>query len=521
MYSFSRVAGNVDMGIRGMDRIGGTLLVLLLLAANAFAQDAYEPDSQHNQAKPIVPGEIQTHSLEPDGDVDFVSFTLTEESRVQLTALVVQGGSNTFVHLYDSNWVEIGGGDFDQMIAILPAGNYFGEVSEQLKSKLIEEYVLTLAVVPAKPDAYEDDDTPEQAKAIAVGQNQKGHNIAPIGDEDWYTFTLIETTRVVVHVPTSLGSTLISLFTESDTIDPFNSGNSRIIDSLTAGTYFIRVDIPSGDDISGEYPIYVWTEGGPDPYEDDDTPSTASFIGTQSPKQTHNFDHQGDEDWVRFFANAGTTCEVQYQALGDQVDIHAALFKDGGTELIQEGDSVFTFVPEEDAFFVVRFTNNINWASAVDTIYTCGIPQQPPGIIPGTIVGFVTSTAKGPAIENAQIDVTDFGGLDATTDDRGIYTFPGLPPGTYTLQASAPGHLASLPTLVQLGSGSTEQSFELEALPPADIDADGNIDAVDVQLVINGALGIDIGGLDADVDDNSDVDAVDVQLVINAALARK
>ncbi|MBI4556496.1 MAG: hypothetical protein HY706_02845 [Candidatus Hydrogenedentes bacterium] len=51
-----------------------------------------------------------------------------------------------------------------------------------------------------------------------------------------------------------------------------------------------------------------------------------------------------------------------------------------------------------------------------------------------------------------------------------------------------------------------------------DIDADGGVDAVDVQLVINAALGLDIGALDADVNQDAQVDAVDVQLVINAAL---
>lgn len=54
--------------------------------------------------------------------------------------------------------------------------------------------------------------------------------------------------------------------------------------------------------------------------------------------------------------------------------------------------------------------------------------------------------------------------------------------------------------------------------PGADINGDSAFDAVDVQLAINAALDIDIGGLDADVDNNGAVDAVDVQLVINAAL---
>ncbi len=51
-----------------------------------------------------------------------------------------------------------------------------------------------------------------------------------------------------------------------------------------------------------------------------------------------------------------------------------------------------------------------------------------------------------------------------------------------------------------------------------DINRSGDVDAVDVQLVINAALGLDIGGLDADVDGQNGVNAIDVQLVINAAL---
>ena len=62
-------------------------------------------------------------------------------------------------------------------------------------------------------------------------------------------------------------------------------------------------------------------------------------------------------------------------------------------------------------------------------------------------------------------------------------------------------------------------NFSIEPLIPGDINGDGDVDAVDVQLVINAALDIDIEGLDADVNDDGDVNAVDVQLVINAALA--
>ena len=51
-----------------------------------------------------------------------------------------------------------------------------------------------------------------------------------------------------------------------------------------------------------------------------------------------------------------------------------------------------------------------------------------------------------------------------------------------------------------------------------DINGDSEVDAVDVQLVINAALGIDITPLDGNVNGDANVDAVDVQLTINAAL---
>jgi hypothetical protein len=61
---------------------------------------------------------------------------------------------------------------------------------------------------------------------------------------------------------------------------------------------------------------------------------------------------------------------------------------------------------------------------------------------------------------------------------------------------------------------------EIPRLLPEDLDGNGSIDAVDVQIVINAALGID-DRPNVDVNINGDVDAVDVQLVINGALGLK
>jgi len=64
------------------------------------------------------------------------------------------------------------------------------------------------------------------------------------------------------------------------------------------------------------------------------------------------------------------------------------------------------------------------------------------------------------------------------------------------------------------GSGEGEGEGEDD---PGDVNVDGSIDALDVQLVINAVLGL---GTECDCDVNGDLtlDAADVQLVINAVL---
>jgi hypothetical protein len=55
------------------------------------------------------------------------------------------------------------------------------------------------------------------------------------------------------------------------------------------------------------------------------------------------------------------------------------------------------------------------------------------------------------------------------------------------------------------------------ARPGTDVNADGVVNAVDVQLVINAVLGFETGR-NCDVNGDGLVNAVDVQIMINAAL---
>ena len=70
--------------------------------------------------------------------------------------------------------------------------------------------------------------------------------------------------------------------------------------------------------------------------------------------------------------------------------------------------------------------------------------------------------------------------------------------------------------------GGMEQLPIFDLAPPTigDVNGDLNVDAIDIQFVINGALGQETG-METDINADEQTNAVDVQLVINAALGKK
>jgi len=68
------------------------------------------------------------------------------------------------------------------------------------------------------------------------------------------------------------------------------------------------------------------------------------------------------------------------------------------------------------------------------------------------------------------------------------------------------------------GDPGFSDSVIIGQVTEADINQDGKINAVDVQLVINAALGKATGGFNSDANRDGETNAVDVQLVINKAL---
>jgi predicted outer membrane repeat protein len=111
--------------------------------------------------------------------------------------------------------------------------------------------------------------------------------------------------------------------------------------------------------------------------------------------------------------------------------------------------------------------------------------------------------------------------IDAERDGAsGIFFFNALEPGNLDVNGTAQGYLDGFWPLTVYDDRVNIASLTMFAegsLEPADIDGNGEVNAIDVQNTINAALGL-ATAYDCDIDGSGTSDAIDVQLVINAAL---
>lgn len=140
-----------------------------------------------------------------------------------------------------------------------------------------------------------------------------------------------------------------------------------------------------------------------------------------------------------------------------------------------------------------------------------------------TLAGVVSDVETTAPLGEALVVLRGAVNISRTTNGSGVYLFDALPSGTYTVVASKEGFVTST-TSLSVTTKATVANHNVEMAPvnpfaPAgDVNGDGRIDAVDVQLAINAVLGNNLGGFDADVNADNALNAVDIQIVVNAAL---
>jgi len=123
----------------------------------------------------------------------------------------------------------------------------------------------------APPDLYEPDDTVGQATMLLSGVGQ-AHSISPVGDVDWYVFTVTTATLITLETSGPAGDTWMDLY-EADGITFITSADdggagyfSRMVQVLYPGSYTAVVrDLQSNDEILTYSMSYTFEPTAPGP----------------------------------------------------------------------------------------------------------------------------------------------------------------------------------------------------------------------------------------------------------------
>ena len=287
------------------------------------AQDAYEPDNSWDEATTITPGiSQQGHSIDPVGDVDWVTFRLDEPQNAMLETSGQLG--DTVLWLYDENLSQIaynddlgpsrsfGGPLFSRLVVYLEPGTYFARVEESGNDDTISDspnpITIRLELFSSNPDGYEPDNSWDQATTITPGVPQTDHSIDSAYDEDWVTFRLIEDSGVVLGTSATSRVPLLWLYDENLTEIAFGDNGglltplsfSRVGAYLEAGTYFANTAHGVwGSDSDYSISLSLFPRN-PDSYEPDDSSDGATTITPGVPQTAHSIDWVYDKDWVAF-----------------------------------------------------------------------------------------------------------------------------------------------------------------------------------------------------------------------------
>jgi hypothetical protein len=244
-----------------------------LLFGGLFGGDGFEPNDSSASASSISIGSPQFHTLQPVGDTDWVSFSVTAGSSYLVETAPGNGGNvDTVLAVYNSGLSQIGRNDdggsglYSRLsFTASTGGTYFARVTP-FGSSGTGSYSIT--VTRTSTGSSGSNDTAAGAQLIIVGDTFSG-SISPSGDVDWLRFSASAGTTYVIETRSRSSDTVDTVLelydTDGSTLlernDDSGSGlYSRIVagPSLidTSGTYYIRIR-GFGNTSTGDYEASV------------------------------------------------------------------------------------------------------------------------------------------------------------------------------------------------------------------------------------------------------------------------
>ncbi|MDO9498080.1 MAG: hypothetical protein Q7J48_20420 [Nocardioides sp.] len=428
---------------------------LVPVPASAAVADAFEPDGSYTTASPlVVDGPAQQHTLFPEDDEDWVSFTVeADRAYVIQTA---EGSPSEFtdmdLYLYDSNGLALIDqnsvapdswynridylADADKTVYAMVRGDYVGSTGT---------YALSVTLVG---DSYEPDGSYAAATPITVDGPAQEHTLDPDGDEDWVSFP-VETgykyaittapgavpddPNTELYLYDSDGTTLLKSNHDDETED--RGFYSRIDYTADANkTVFVKVV----GWYAGSYALDVTLVG--DSYEPDDSYAVANPLTVGGPAQQHTIDPDGDDDWFSFQVEAGWRYAIE-TAPGtppDDPDTVLYLYDSDGTTFIdsnEDYEGLYSRIEYEAEQNKTVYATVSGWDTGTYVVSVARTPIMRIGVAPASIdfgsVAVGETTQRTIVVENQSVAPLDVGsvqvagaGFSIVRDDAGGVAIP-------------------------------------------------------------------------------------------------
>lgn len=327
-----------------------TIMLSMAYAGVASAQDGFEPDNSHLQANNLANGEIQTHTIFPSGDADYVRITVTGSGASDFR---VESNFGTELAMADSSLIPIGsgagngpGGSSVISFPFLAPGIYYVQVLDQEGGEINGYQVSCTWTAPPAADAYEPDNSSATAKPIASGVAQN-RTIHAVGDTDLAKFTAGGAGARNVRIAASSGTQIWLI--QGGTGDSYGYeytsglGMDTTINrsTLPAGTYFIKVK-KNGNDGTMAYQLFASWEAAPTPaadaYEPDNRWSAAKRI-RNGRTQRRTIHAVGNRDWARIDIGGSGARDLHIRTSGLDGDTQMWLYGSERNRLAYDNDS--------------------------------------------------------------------------------------------------------------------------------------------------------------------------------------
>ena len=355
------------------------------------AVDAYEENDTCAAAGWIATGASQQHTFCPVGDEDWIKFSALGGITYTIEAANLGVHADPVLSLYNScaGLSEFGTGPSIEWFAPTGGIYYIQARDRQETYGPLATYNLVITASTASGDIYEPDGDCTLARDITTDGTRQSHLFQEMGDQDWVRFAVNsgETFSIVADNVSVGVNPLVSLHSScGQTLgQPLQQLGQIQAAAITGQTYYASVANQNpnvyGPDVHYDLSVTA-IPCVADGFEADDGAAAAREMLTTGAVETHNTCPAGDEDWVRFTAEAGTIYVLQTSNLGFAADTVLHLYEtDGATELAHNDDygyvassRIIWQAPDDGTYYAkVRHHNPV--ASGPDTRYDLSISK--------------------------------------------------------------------------------------------------------------------------------------------------